>query len=166
MNAPVEIVARDLLAAHKRTFHNYWDFIDRYVETAMFHGQARTVFGWPARALSGSNQRTIANYLAQANGAEMMRIAMCLGIERGVEVCAAIHDAFLITAPVDEIDAAVATMTECMDEASRAVLDGFVLGVEAKTVRYPDRFMDKREGSWEMWESIWSLIAELEEKAA
>ena len=41
----------------------------------------------------------------QANGAEMLRIACCLGTERGVRICAPVHDAILIEAPIDEIEA-------------------------------------------------------------
>jgi hypothetical protein len=36
-----------------------------------------------------------------------------------------------------------------MREASRAVLDGFELGTDAQTVRYPDRFVDKGAETWE-----------------
>ena len=35
----------------------------------------------------------------QANGAEMLRLACCLATERGIEVCAPVHDAVLICAP-------------------------------------------------------------------
>jgi DNA polymerase-1 len=35
----------------------------------------------------------------QANGAEMLRMACCLGTEQGIEICAPVHDAVLICAP-------------------------------------------------------------------
>ena len=35
----------------------------------------------------------------QANGAEMLRLACCFATERGVRVCAPVHDAILIEAP-------------------------------------------------------------------
>jgi hypothetical protein len=41
--------------------------------------------------------------------AEMLRIACCLATERGVSVCAPVHDALVIEAPVDQIDDAVTT---------------------------------------------------------
>ena len=41
----------------------------------------------------------------QANGAEMLRIACCFGTERGVRISAPVHDAILIEAPIDEIEA-------------------------------------------------------------
>jgi hypothetical protein len=39
------------------------------------------------------------NWPMQANGAEMMRIAAMAATEAGIEVCAPVHDAFLIAAP-------------------------------------------------------------------
>jgi hypothetical protein len=46
----------------------------------------------------------------QANGAEMLRIACCLATERGVEVCAPVHDAVLICTPLNCLDADIAIM--------------------------------------------------------
>ena len=43
-----------------------------------------------------------------------------------------------------------------MAEASRAVLDGFELGTDAKVVRYPERYMDKR--GEEMWQTVCRLV--------
>ena len=66
----------------------------------------------------------------QANGAEMLRLACCLATERGVEVCALVHDAVLICAPLDRLDADIAGMRAAMAEASRIVLKGFELGAD------------------------------------
>jgi hypothetical protein len=80
----------------------------------------------------------------QAHGAEMMRIACILAVERGIKLCAPIHDASLIEAPLDQIDSEVVRLKECMTEASEAVLgDGKVCRVDADIVRYPDRYMDE-----------------------
>ena len=100
----------------------------------------------------------------QANGAEMLRLACCLATERGIEVCAPVHDAVLICAPLDRLDADVARMQDAMREASRIVLDGFELGTDAKVVRYPDRYMDER--GTVMWERVMKLINEQQERRA
>ena len=92
----------------------------------------------------------------QANGAEMLRIASILLTEAGVRVCAPVHDALLIEAPLDELDAAIATTKSLMREASRIVLDGFELGSDVKTVCYPERYMDKRGVA--MWDKVMNLI--------
>jgi DNA polymerase I len=96
----------------------------------------------------------------QANGAEMLRLACCLATERGIEVCAPIHDAVLICAPLDRLDADVTRMQDAMGEASRVVLDGFELGTDATVVRYPDRYMDER--GTPMWQRVMALLDQAE----
>jgi hypothetical protein len=93
----------------------------------------------------------------QGNGAEMMRLACCLGIERGIEIAAPVHDAFLIVASLDRLSADVAAMQAAMAEASRIVLDGFELRSDAKLIHYPDRFMDESRGRV-MWERVLRLV--------
>jgi hypothetical protein len=100
----------------------------------------------------------------QANGAEMLRLACCLGIEQGIEVCAPVHDAVLICAPLDRLDEDVARMQDAMREASRVVLDGFELGTDPEIVRYPDRYADPRGAV--MWERVMKLIHERRRTAA
>ena len=73
----------------------------------------------------------------QANGAEMLRLACCLATERGVEVCAPIHDAILVSAPFDHLDADIATTRAAMAEASHVVLDGFKLHTDVSITRSP-----------------------------
>ena len=88
----------------------------------------------------------------------MLRIACFLAVERGIKLCAPIHDALLIEAPADQIDAEVVRLKDCMFEASEAVLgDGKVCRVDADIVRYPDRYMD--EHGKQMWNQIISLLA-------
>ena len=78
--------------------------------------------------------------------------------EAGIRVCAPVHDALLIEAPLDELDDVVATAQALMRGASRLVLDGFELGSDAMLVRYPDRYMDER--GVKMWNTVMNLIGE------
>ena len=80
----------------------------------------------------------------QANGAEMLRLAACFATEQGVEVCALIHDAVLIAAPLDQLESDIERMQAAMAKASRVVLDGFELRTDAQFVRHPDRYQDPR----------------------
>ncbi len=94
----------------------------------------------------------------QANGAEMLRLACCLATERGIQVCAPIHDAVLICAPLEHLEADVASMRGAMAEASGVVLNGFELGTDAELVRWPDRYMDPRGAV--MWAKVMELLEE------
>jgi hypothetical protein len=89
----------------------------------------------------------------QANGAEMLRLAITYATRGGIRVCAPVHDAVLIEAPLAELDAAVEKMRACMAAASVAVLGGRELGTEVEQlIRYPDRFMDPRGEA--MWKAV------------
>ena len=152
--------ARELLSLHRTTYSTFWMWSDASVDYAMLHGALPTVFGWTLHIGGNPNERSVRNFPMQANGAEMLRLALCMATEEGIEVCAPVHDAVLIAAPLDKIEADVARMQEIMAEASRIVLGGFALRSEAKIVRAPDRYMDKR--GQRMWDTIMGILAELE----
>jgi hypothetical protein len=155
------IVARELLRAHRQTYRRFWEWSDAAVDQAMLLGLIHTVFGWPVRVDERPNPRSLRNFPMQANGAEMLRIACSLATERGIEVCAPVHDAVLICAPLDRLDADIAAMRNAMAEASHTVLAGFELVTEAKAFRYPDRYMDPR--GLLMWERVSGLVRRRQE---
>jgi DNA polymerase family A len=155
-----EIVARDLLRLHHETFRVFWKWSDAAIDFAMLAGSLHTVFGWHVHVGENPNVRSLRNFVAQANAAEMMRIAACLATERDVEVCAPVHDAFLICAPIARIDEDVAKMRTAMAEASRAVL-GFEIRTDVQIVRYPDRYMDPRGRV--MWQRVMQLLAQCQQ---
>jgi DNA polymerase I len=157
-------VARDLLQAHHETYRKFWHWSDAIVDHAMLYGFTQTVFGWRLHIGQKPNPRSLRNFPMQANGAEMLRIACFLAAERGVEVCAPIHDAVLICAPIERVQADVALTQAAMAEASRIVLGGFELESEAKIVPYPERYTDKRGGR--MWKEVMGLVESIETAAA
>jgi DNA polymerase I len=154
-----EAKARELLRLHRSTYPVYWRWSDAAVDYAMLHGHIWTVFGWERQVTSNPNRRSLQNHPMQANGAEMLRLACCLTTERGVSVCAPVHDALVIEAPLADLDEAVRITQGAMAEASRAVLDGFELRSDANIVRYPDRYQD---GDADLWNLVMEIIAELE----
>jgi DNA polymerase-1 len=95
----------------------------------------------------------------QANGAEMLRLACCLATERGIRVCAPVHDAVLIEAPADQLEAHVEATQRAMAEASSIVLGGFALRSDAKVVPYPERYRDER--GTQMWRTVWDVLSEI-----
>jgi DNA polymerase-1 len=157
INQPT-IRARDLLRIHRETYRVFWAWSDRLLDYAMLTGRLHTVFGWQVHVPSIANDRSLRNFPMQANGAEMLRLACCLATERGIEVCAPVHDAVLICARLDRLEADVDRMQQAMREASRIVLDSFELGTDAKIVRYPDSYMDERGVI--MWDRVMKLIDE------
>ena len=155
-----ECVGRELLRLHRETYPEFWAWSQSAVDHAMLHGWLQTVFGWRVHVEAGANPRSLANFPMQANGAEMLRLACCLATERGIRVCAPVHDALLVEGRIDLIDEVVADTQAAMAEASRVVLDGFELRTDAEIVRWPDRYMDKRGAK--MWGTIMGILDELE----
>jgi DNA polymerase I len=158
------IVARGLLRSHRETYPRFWDWSDAAVDFAMTTGSLHTVFGWHVHVGEKSNPRSLRNFPMQANGAEMLRLACCYAIELGIEVCAPVHDAVLICAPVDRLDADIEKMRDCMARASRAVLGGFELRAGAEPVLYPNRYRDPRGAV--MWDRVNALLKARQTKAA
>src|SRR3954453_6674074 len=97
----------------------------------------QTVFGWHLCTKADPNPRSIRNFPMQANGAEMLRIACILGTERGVRICAPVHDAILIEAAPSGSEGEAERMQGYMRTASRIVLEGFELRTDAEIVRWP-----------------------------
>jgi hypothetical protein len=154
-----EAHARDLLRLHRETYPTFWRWSHAAVDHAMMHSYLETVFGWRVHVSGEVNPRSLANFPMQANGAEMLRLACCLLTERGIAVCAPIHDAVLIEADANAIVNSVAACQAAMREASMIVLDGFALRTDVKIVSYPDRYADPRGA--QMWDTIDSLLTQL-----
>ena len=160
------VTARQLLRAHRETYRRFWGWSDAIVNYAMLRGSLHTGFGWHGHIGDDTNARSLRNFPMQANGAEMLRLACCLATERGIEVCAPVHDAVLICAPLDRLDADIAATRAAMAEASKVVLAGFELGTDAHVTCYPDRYRDPGGRGDVMWQQVMALIANRKAAAA
>ena len=152
--APIR--ARELLRLHRETYRIFWRWSDAALDHAMLTGSLHTVFGWRVLVPPNANPRSLRNFPMQANGAEMLRLACCIGTETGIEVCAPVHDAVLIATPFERMDHDIARMQDAMRDTSRVVLGGFELGTDADAVSYPDRYADPRGAV--MWDRVMKLI--------
>jgi DNA polymerase I len=159
-----QVVARELLWLHRDTYRKFWKFSDAAVDVAMLGMPLSTVFGWQLRAGTDPKPLTFRNFPMQANGAEMLRLACCLGVERGIEIVAPVHDAIMIHTTLDRLDHDVATMRSAMAEASRIVLGGFELRTDVHVTRFPDRYMDEDRGR-KMWDRVMQLLDRFDRRA-
>jgi DNA polymerase-1 len=150
------IQAEAIRRALSKTFPVFWQWAEHMTDVGMLTGELHTVFGWPLHVTATTKATTVRNFSMQANGAEMLGIACSLATERGVTVCAPIHDALLIEAPADDLDHAVAQTRAAMSEASRVVLDGVTIAVGVDAVTWPGRYMD--EDGEAMWHRIMGLL--------
>jgi hypothetical protein len=146
---------RELIDKHRFAYPKYWRWSEAAQDHAMFYGSLHSTFGWRVRVGSKPNPRSLRNFPLQANGAEMLRWAVILAHQRGVRICAPVHDALLIEAPIEQIEDAVAICRQAMADASELVLPGFPLRTEAKIFRAPDRYQDER--GTKFWNELWSI---------
>jgi DNA polymerase family A len=166
-----EADAESILKSHKHLYKRFWEWTDGVLEQALLKGKIHTCYGWqfsapwkPAKLdernkkkRNGVPVRTIKNFLVQATAAEMLRLATCLMVERGIRVCALIHDAVLIEAPATQIERDSITAKNAMAEASRIILqDRLELRTDGKPFSYPDRYFDKR--GVHMWNTVMRIL--------
>ena len=155
------VFARHLLSLHHQLFPRYWEWVHKIVNFAMLHNWQASVFGWVNHIPNVKpNACSAQDFLMQANGSEIMRLACCLATESGLDLCCSVHDALMIIAPLARLDSDVQKLEDCMAEASRIVLRGFELFVSRQVIRYPDRYLD--EDGREVWETVLELLGRAE----
>jgi DNA polymerase I len=66
-----------------------------------------------------------------------------------------VHDAFVLLAPLDSLDADVSALRAIMQAAGTPII-GIPVGTDVKIVRPPDRYMDPRGA--EMWAKVMALL--------
>ena len=138
------IDAQSVLHKLAATFPVFWEWAEHVVDVGILTGRLSTVFGWPIHVTDNARPTALRNYLMQANGAEMLRLACCLATEQGITVCAPVHDALLVEGDVAEIDDVVAATRAVMAKASRDVLPGLEIKTDVSITAYPDRYADSR----------------------
>jgi DNA polymerase I len=152
------IEAEALLRLLARTYPVFTEWQSKSVDVALLRGYMSTVFGWKLHVANSTRPTALRNFPMQSHGAEMLRIACCLATERGVSVCAPVHDALLIEAPIDQIDEEVAITRAAMAKAAATVLgSGVEIETDVSIVRYPDRYSDPRGEA--MWGQVMSLLS-------
>jgi hypothetical protein len=81
--------------------------------------------------------------------------AAIAGVRAGIKIAAPVHDAFLIEADEEDLESEIGRMQVVMGWASEQICKGLRLGSDAKIVRYPDRYMDKR--GLRFWNTVMGL---------
>ncbi len=151
--------AERLIEDHKRRYKKFWAWSDAAVRYAALHGRLWSPFGW-VRHYRNMNEESARNFPIQACGAEMLRLAIMLGFDAGVQIIAPLHDALMVEFVLEEEEETIWKMRTAMRQASQTVLAGFPIRTDAMIVRYPERFIQDR--GKQMWDLIWAIIDEIE----
>jgi DNA polymerase I-like protein with 3'-5' exonuclease and polymerase domains len=155
-----EVEAQEMIDQHRALFRIYWAWAADWLNWALNHGLMWTNLDW--RCAAGElelKERSIINWPTQSAGGDILRLSCIWADRHGVKLCAPVHDALLIEAPLDEIDHDVALVCDIMRRASRLVLGGYELRTDATIVRYPNHYSDPRGD--EIWAHVTALLARL-----
>jgi DNA polymerase I len=136
--------ARQFLQMHHEIFADYWRVSDGLIAEAVRGGSYTSRHGWHYAVVPPINERSLRNWPIQTLGADVLRAAVIFADAIGIEMVATAHDAVLIEAPEDQIEAKVAEMAYCMKLASAVLCDGFTLEVDWDIRRHGERFIEDR----------------------
>lgn len=170
--------ASKLLRLHKQLFPQFWLWIEWMVNEALATRRISTKLGWQRWLLPKKERdarkdedqkhkkikNSLQNFPMQAHGAEMLRLALIYATEKGLGVCAPLHDAIFVVESADREEWAQATLRECMERAAVDVL-GVKIPIELFVVRYPDRFVpDDKPMAVTVWDKMMTSLEKAEQQ--
>jgi hypothetical protein len=136
--------AKNILQAQRKAYKTFTQWQESQLNNALLNKHVSTIFGWNLHIDDKPKPRSIINFPIQANAAEMLRVASIFSFDKGVKICALIHDAIVIEAPLDRLDTDIQIVQESMKEASRVILGGFELETDVSKVLSTDCYSDKK----------------------
>jgi DNA polymerase I len=145
-----------LISQHKKTYRRFWQWQETIVDQAYLNKNIKTPMGWQMVVSRYTNPRTIGNFPMQATGSDILRLSVCLAHDAGVTINAMVHDAIVIEAPSEELEAAVSAARDAMQRASEIVLSGFSIGTNVKYIQYPQRLLANKHQ--ELWDTVWRVL--------
>jgi DNA polymerase-1 len=151
--------ARDILRRHRETYPVFWKWVKQQQAQAFLSGEIRTPFGWRMLVNDETKSTTLQNWPMQSLGAEMMRLGIEMLQAKGITVCCPVHDAVVIESELADFDDVVEVAKQTMADASQIVMNGqLTCRVDGTSVRWPDRYQDKRPEAVEMWTRATRLL--------
>jgi DNA polymerase-1 len=160
--------AASLLRLHKRMFPKFWLWIGWLVNEALATREITTNLGWRRWLLTKKErdakkdedqkhkrvQNSLRNFPMQSHGSEMLRLAILYATEKGLRICAPLHDAIFAVAPANLEKWATETLKDCMERAAVDII-GVKIPIEMFIVRYPDRFVpDDKPTAMIVWNKM------------
>lgn len=155
------LTAKNLMRTHQRVYPCFWNWIRHVKDYALLNGHLESCLGWKLHVTSTTKPGTLSNFLMQGNAAELMRICMILSQERGFNICAPVHDAFLIEVSTENSESDIRLFQNLMTEAGSLLFENVKLRTEAETFAYPTPYWsEKGRPMWNHFHSFLRLKSE------
>ena len=124
--------ARHLLRLFKHTYRTYNNWIENKIKLAAIQGKMTTCYGWQrylnGKAKIGKNgklksiRNSLLNFPIQATASEILRVAIIELNKNHFEINAPIHDALLVSIPIDDFDERIELAKKLMVKAAEKVV--------------------------------------------
>ena len=149
--------AVDLWRTHRQLYPNLWKWTSLQVQRARWEHHLDSELGWRLHVTSNTRTGTLQNFGIQSVGADILHLAHVLLFEAGIQVCAPVHDSFLIECAAQDLEDVAAEVRRLMIQASEIVLRGHRLRVELQLLRHPDRLYEDSELA--TWNWVMQIMA-------
>jgi DNA polymerase I-like protein with 3'-5' exonuclease and polymerase domains len=157
-----EDAAKQIQNKYRNTYPRFHRWRQGIVNGLALPGRTyHTKLGWPFWTGNVRNARSMMNFPLQAHGSDWMRAVAIAATEAGIEVCAAVHDGFLIAAPCERLTEDINRMSLIMRAAGEAMFGVPMLVELEQEVRWPNRF-DPGDEHRPVWELVQRELAEAE----
>jgi DNA polymerase-1 len=157
--------ARAFLKRQRQILHRFFTWSDLKARKAVTCKPLFTPLGWTIRFRPGtttkSPERTGRNFCVQGLAADMMRLLMIRLTERGVAICAAIHDGFLFECGAHEVEEVLAVVRAAMDQCAIDLI-GAPIPIKHRIFRWPESYQEGKTQSRELFDTIMELVGEAE----
>ena len=150
--------SREIYARHRLAYPVFHRWLDNLIAQARFDEAITSPFQWPQIVAATTSTRSLMNFPAQAGGSDVLRLAAITATECGYTIAAPVHDALWILAPIAELDATIAAMSDIMAKAGALVTGGLPIGAKVEyIVRSPQCLGDVRE-SKDKGQTLWAEV--------
>ena len=132
--------ARHLLRLFKHTYRTYNNWIENKIKLGAIKGKMTTCFGWQrylnGKAKIGKNgklksiRNSLLNFPIQATASEILRVAIIELNKNHFEINAPVHDALLISIPIDDFDERLELAKKRMVQSAEKVVGPIRVGVD------------------------------------
>jgi DNA polymerase I-like protein with 3'-5' exonuclease and polymerase domains len=151
--------AKRLYRDYREAFPVLDDWLEDVTNDAMIRMRCQALHGWQMRLTDDTSHRTVQNFFAQANGAEMLRRAVIQLADAGVQVVMPVHDAVLVECDAEDVTATAATVEQIMGDVSEELLRGRLRLRTSSEIYGPgERVIEA--GGREMWDRITGEVGE------
>lgn len=173
--------ASQLLQSFRERYRGIGTFVERTIQQGGTFHVLRTRLDWRlhvgelirGKSELGGRQKpgnvltinSLRDWPAQSNAAEILRLAVVRINRLGIRIVATLHDSITIEAPIESIEETVDLARREMEAASAMLLYSrdrrtrYRLRVDAKIIRYPDRY--REPGAQEWWQYLCDLVKEI-----